>query len=49
MSAELQGRQITVNAVGHLGEAEVSLSGQPNAFLWPYAYTFGWPFRLISA
>jgi hypothetical protein len=33
-----------LSTVGHLGEAEVSLNGQPNAFLWPYGYTLGWPF-----
>jgi hypothetical protein len=39
----------TVKKVGHLGEAEVSLVGQPNDFLWTYSYTLGGPFRLTSA
>jgi hypothetical protein len=38
----------TVNMVDHLGEAEASVNGQPNALFMPYAYQLGWPFRLAS-
>jgi hypothetical protein len=37
------------NKVVHLGEAKVSLNGQLNAFLWPYAYKLDWPFRVTFA